>query len=69
MNAPYYLLRGGLLNGSSLSNARSYGYYWSSTPFGSSYAYYLSFGSGYVGTDYGFDGRDYGQPVRCVAAG
>ena len=68
MNAPYYLLRGGDLNYSSLSNAGSYGYYWSSTPSGSSYAYYLFFGSGNVDTvNYGY--RYIGQSVRCVAAG
>ena len=67
MNAPYYLLRGGYLYASSLDIAGSYGYYWSSTPGGSSSAYYLLFYSGYVRTSY--DYRYYGQSVRCVAAG
>ena len=67
MNAPYYLLRGGCLNYSSLSGAGSFGYYWSSTPNGSSYAYDLYFGSGYVNTISGY--RIYGLSVRCVAAG
>ena len=67
MNAPYYLLRGGDLDGSSLSNAGSYGYYWSSTPGGSSLAYLLAFRSGGVYTDY--SRRYYGYSVRCVAAG
>ena len=67
MNTPYYLLRGGYLNYSSLSNAGSGGYYWSSTPNGSSGACYLYFYSGYVTTYYGY--RYGGQSVRCVAAG
>ena len=67
MNAPYYLLRGGILYSSSLRNAGSGGFYWSSTPTGSSRAYYLDFYSGYVGTN--IDARYYGQSVRCVAAG
>ena len=67
MNAPYYLLRGGILLGSSLYDAGSYGDYWSSTPDGSSFAYFLYFNSGYVDTDgnYRYDGFS----VRCVAAG
>ena len=67
MNAPYYLLRGGRLGNSSLNNAGSWGYYWSSTPGGSSRAYALGFYSGYVNT--GNDTRYYGYSVRCVAAG
>ncbi len=66
-NAPYYLLRGGYLASSSLTNAGSYGFYWSSTPNGSNRAHYLYFGSGYVVTDY--DYRSDGYSVRCVAAG
>ena len=66
MNAPYYLLRGGNLSSSSLSGAGSYGYYWSSTPNGSSNAYLLNFYSGNVTTNdyYRYNGRS----VRCVAA-
>ena len=64
----HYLLRGGYLYGSSLYDAGSYGDYWSSTPNGSSNAYYLYFSSGYVGTD-GSYRRYYGRSVRCVAAG
>ena len=67
MNAPYYLLRGGHIY-SSLAYAGSYGYYWSSTPSGSSNAYNLDFFSGYVLASY-YDRRYYGFSVRCVAAG
>ena len=67
MNAPYYLLRGGDLYDSSLGTAGSYGYYWSSTPDGSSNAYFLSFFSGYIYTLNYY--RYYGLSVRCVAAG
>ena len=66
MNAPYYLLRGGYLDGS-LDNAGSGGYYWSSTPNGSRLTYFLSFISGYVNA--GANYRYYGRSVRCVAAG
>ena len=67
MNAPYYLLRGGYLYDSSLRSAGSYGYYWSSSPDGSSYVYFLYFGSGYVYANTNF--RYVGFSVRCVAAG
>ena len=67
LNAPYYLLRGGYLISSSLYNAGSYGDYWSSTPNGSSYAYVLSFYSGYVNSSRAY--RYHGRSVRCVAAG
>lgn len=77
MNAPYYLLRGGNLYDSSLLNAGSQGDYWSSTPNGSSHAYYLRFYSGnsvnpgniYIETDDLNSRRYYGFSVRCVAAG
>lgn len=51
----------------SLSNAGSYGLYWSSTPLESStqYAYYLRFLSGNHGTRW--DYRYYGQSVRPVS--
>ena len=67
MNAPYYLLRGGWLNNSSLSLAGSGGFYRSSAPNGSSYAYGLRFYSGDVFM--GSGDRYYGLSVRCVAAG
>lgn len=67
MQSPYYLLRGGNLYRSYLNLAGSNGYYWSSTPYGSSDAYFLGFYSGKVYTH--DDYRYIGQPVRCVAAG
>ena len=68
LNAPYYLLRGGYLDDSSLNTAGSYGFYWSSTPDGSSDAYSLRSNSG--GISAGLSGRRYyGRSVRCVAAG
>ena len=68
LNAPYYLLRGGDLSSSSLVSAGSLGYYWSSTPNGSSLAYSLYFLSGNVYASYS-NFRYYGFSVRCVAAG
>ena len=68
MNAPYYLLCGGYLYGSLLYEEGLYGYYWTSTPSGSGYAYSLGFYSGGITVNnYGY--RNYGRPVRCVAAG
>lgn len=67
MQSPYYLLRGGYLRNSTLFDAGSGGYYWSSTPRGSSYAYGLYFSSGSVYS--GYDLRYRGLSVRCVAAG
>ena len=68
MNAPYYLLRGGYLYGSSLDDAGSYGYYWSATPTGSSDAYILYFDSGDIYAS-NYSSRYFGFSVRCVAAG
>jgi uncharacterized protein (TIGR02145 family) len=56
--------------GGMLGNAGSYGYYWSSTKYGSTDAYYLyvqsGSGSGSAGAGYTII-RRYGFPVRCVA--
>ncbi len=66
-NSNYIFLPAAGWRGSSLSNRGSYGNYWSGSPYGSlsSYAYYLSFYSGYhiQGTDF----RSYGNSVRPVA--
>ena len=66
--APYYLLRGGYLASSSLYDAGSYGYYWSSTSSSSGGAYRLYFYSSYVNASFN-SSRYSGQSVRCVAAG
>ena len=63
----HYLLRGGNLLNSMLTNAGSYDFYWASTPNGSSFAYYLYFRSGYIAMT--GDSRYLGLSVRCVAAG
>ncbi|GHV36417.1 hypothetical protein FACS1894178_7610 [Bacteroidia bacterium] len=49
----------------SLLYVGTHGDYWSSTPNGSEYAYYLFFYSSNAGTYY--TNRKYGQSVRCVA--
>ena len=63
----HYLLRGGYLDYSSLYAAGLGGDYWSSTPYSSSYAYYLSLYSGGVSASNGY--RYSGYSVRCMAAG
>ena len=66
----HYLLRGGYLPNSSLRDAGSVGYYWSSTPNGNTLAYYMSLNwmSAYAGSS-ACNNRSDGQSVRCVAAG
>ena len=51
-------------NGGGVFGVGSYGYYWSSTPLGSDYAYFLYFASDYVRMD--SYKRCYGRPVRLV---
>jgi uncharacterized protein (TIGR02145 family) len=52
-------------NSGSAGNQGSFGYYWSSEAYSSSYGYYLNFTSFYV---YPLRSGDYavGFPVRCV---
>ena len=56
----------GCRDGDELVDDGEYGYYWSSTPYGSStdLAYFLSFDEGHQGVDWDF--RDYGLSVRPV---
>ena len=61
-----FLPAAGYRSYSSLYIAGSYGGYWSATPYsGSSFAYYLGFGSG--NCHWGSDPRSYGQAVRPVS--
>ncbi len=64
-NMPYNFPYAGIVDGGSLYNVGSYGYYWSSTADDNNYAYYLYFDSGNVGTN--SSGRSFGFSVRCIA--
>ncbi|MBR3056156.1 hypothetical protein IKG64_02555 [Candidatus Saccharibacteria bacterium] len=61
---PNFLLAGYYNNGS-FYDGGSYGYYWSSTAYSSTRAYYLYFNSGSVNSANSYD-RRYGRSVRCV---
>ncbi len=65
-SAPLYFVYGGYVNNSSLNNAGSYGYYWSSTANSATYAYRLYFNSSNVNPSDNFN-RYFGYSVRCVA--
>ena len=62
---PLFFVRGGYVYGGSLYNLASYGGYWSSTVYSSSYAYTALFGSSFVYSA-GSYGRTYGFPIRCL---
>ncbi len=64
--SPYYFVYGGDVNNSSLSNAGSGGYYWSSTADSATNAYLLYFNSSNV-LPSASNGRYFGFSVRCVA--
>ena len=59
-----FLPASGHRSGSSIGDVQDRGYYWSATPDGSRYAYYLDFYSG--GADWRSNDRYYGQAVRLV---
>ncbi len=64
---PNNILYSGNVNGASLNDRGSYGYYWSSTAFYSNNAYYLSLNSSYVypsTLNYKYNGRT----LRCLAS-
>ena len=66
--APLYFSPVGHVNSGSLNDAGSYGYYWSSTAYSSTYAYTLYFYSGYVYPSSNISLYRYdGQSVRCLA--
>ena len=48
----------------SMYNVGTYGFYWSATPNGTTYAYFLDFNSTNASTDSSY--RNYGFTVRCV---
>ena len=63
---PYYFVRSGDVNGSTLYYFTGDAFYWSSTAVSASQAYYLDFYSGAVypaRRNY----RNYGRSLRCVA--
>ena len=65
--SPLFFVRGGYINGSSLTSSGNNGYYWSSTVYDSSRAYYLFFYATSVNYYTSSGGRNYGRTVRCVA--
>ena len=64
---PNNFVYSGHVNGSSVNNRNSNGYYWSSSAYSSSVAYGLYLSSSLVGPGTNFDGEYYGWMVRCVA--
>ncbi len=64
--APFYFVYGGFVNISSLGNAGSRGYYWSSTANSATSACSLGFNSSSVNPSDGYN-RYVGNSVRCVA--
>ena len=60
-----FLPAAGYRNGTSVNGVGSYGYYWSSTAYSASYAYYVYFYSGGVDPAKNYN-RRYGFPVRLV---
>ena len=63
--APLYLIRSGSINGGSLYNSGSYGYYWSNTFYYSSYTYNFYFGSSLIRPQ-GDGNRGIGRSIRCL---
>ena len=64
--SPLFFARGGNVFSGSLSNSGNYAYYWSSTVYNSSDAYYLHFTATYVNPTLS-NYRYYGRSVRCIA--
>ena len=66
VNKPFYFVRSGYVNSTTLNYFGTIGVYWSSSAQSSSYAYYLSFNSSYLYPAYRYN-RGSGWSVRCVA--
>ena len=66
--APLFFVRGGRVFGSSLYGAASFGFYWSSSVYSASNAYYMNFGSSSLNSasNYISYGRSNGFSVRCL---
>jgi len=64
-NGAVFLPAAGFRFGTYVNFVGSYGFYWSSTPYDTSYAYYLNFGSDDVNPQSNYD-RYSGQSVRLV---
>ena len=64
---PNNFVSSGYVNGSSVRDRNSYGYYWSSSANSSYYAYYLYFSITFVDPGINNDGKYYGWLARCVA--
>lgn len=68
-NGAVFLPAAGYRHATSVYDVGSYGYYWSSSSYGSSYAYFVYFYSSYLSTSNGYNnffGRYKGQSVRLV---
>ena len=65
---PNNFIHSGYVNGASLNNRGSIGYYWSSTAYSSSGAYLLYFYSTYVSPGTNNDGKYYGWTIRCMVS-
>ena len=64
---PNSFVYSGLVNGASVSQRDSHGYYWSSSANDNSNAYYLDFYWGVIYPHVHFNGKYYGWMVRCVS--
>ena len=66
---PQNFVYSGYVNGTSIYNCSSYGYYWSSTAYGSNYAYYMLFGGSNVNPGTNGSNKYNGRVARCMVTG
>ena len=66
---PQNFVYSGYVNGTSIYNCSSYGYYWSSTAYGSNYAYYMLFGGSNVNPGTNGSLKYNGRMARCMVTG